>query len=77
MSTLNIFRTMTDRKDENGNLLPDEMRLMDFVRKLRSTSLGELPKLINILKGDLPIVGDGDIIAITKNCLDFTRALAD
>lgn len=55
--TLYKFRTMTDRKDENGNFLPDEMRLTNFGRKLRSTSLDELPELINILKGDMSVVG--------------------
>lgn len=51
------FRTMTDEKDENGNLLPDEVRLTPFGKKLRSTSLDELPELINIFKGDMSIVG--------------------
>lgn len=51
------FRTMTDKKDENGNLLPDEIRLTGFGKKLRSTSLDELPELFNILKGDMAVVG--------------------
>ena len=51
------FRTMTDKKDENGNLLPDEIRLTDFGKKLRSTSLDELPEFLNILKGDMSFVG--------------------
>lgn len=51
------FRTMTDKKDENGKLLPDEERLTKFGQLLRSTSLDELPELINILKGDMSIVG--------------------
>ncbi len=51
------FRSMTDSRDENGNLLPDDKRLTSFGRKLRSTSLDELPELINILKGDMSIVG--------------------
>ena len=51
------FRTMTNEKDENGNLLPDEMRLNKFGSFLRSTSLDELPELFNILKGDMAIVG--------------------
>lgn len=51
------FRSMTDQKDENGNLLPDEVRLTSFGKKLRSTSLDELPELFNILKGDMSIVG--------------------
>ncbi len=55
--TLYKFRTMTDKKDENGNLLPDDKRLTKFGKFLRSTSLDELPELINILKGDMAIVG--------------------
>lgn len=55
--TLYKFRTMTDKKDENGELLPDEQRLTKFGKWLRSTSLDELPELINILKGDMAIVG--------------------
>lgn len=51
------FRSMTDKKDGAGNLLPDEVRLTGFGRKLRSTSLDELPELFNILKGDMSIVG--------------------
>ena len=51
------FRTMTDERDENGNLLPDEVRLTKFGRLLRSTSLDELPELWNIFKGDMSIVG--------------------
>lgn len=51
------FRTMTDARDENGNLLPDEVRLTKFGRILRSTSLDELPELFNILKGDMSVVG--------------------
>ncbi len=51
------FRSMTSETDENGNLLPDEVRLTSFGKKLRSTSLDELPELFNILKGDMSIVG--------------------
>ena len=51
------FRSMTDEKDENGDLLPDEVRLTSFGKKLRTTSLDELPELWNILKGDMSIVG--------------------
>lgn len=51
------FRTMTDAVDEDGNLLPDEQRLPVFGKKLRSTSLDELPELLNIIKGDMSIVG--------------------
>ena len=51
------FRSMTDDRDENGELLPDEDRLPSFGKKLRSTSLDELPELVNIFKGDMSIVG--------------------
>lgn len=51
------FRSMTDARDETGNLLPDEQRLPAFGQKLRSTSLDELPELLNILKGDMAVVG--------------------
>lgn len=51
------FRTMTDEKDENGNLLPDEVRLTKFGKWLRSTSLDELPEVFNILKGDMSLIG--------------------
>lgn len=55
--TLYKFRTMTDKRDENGKLLPDSERLTKFGKFLRSTSLDELPELFNILKGDMAIVG--------------------
>ncbi len=55
--TLYKFRTMTDERDEAGVLLPDSIRLTKFGRFLRSTSLDELPELLNILKGDMSIVG--------------------
>ena len=51
------FRTMTDEKDADGNLLPDEIRLTKFGKLLRSTSLDELPELFNILMGDMSIIG--------------------
>jgi len=51
------FRSMTDARDENGDLLPDEVRLTKFGKLLRSTSLDELPELWNIFKGDMSIVG--------------------
>ena len=51
------FRTMTDTRDENGNLLPDEVRLTKFGRALRATSLDELPEVFNILKGEMSLVG--------------------
>ena len=54
---LHKFRTMTNRKDSNGQLLADEQRLTSFGKLLRSTSLDELPELWNILKGDMSLVG--------------------
>ena len=51
------FRSMTDERDENGNLLPDEVRLTSFGKKLRSTSLDELPELLNVVKGDMSFIG--------------------
>lgn len=55
--TMYKFRTMTDERDKNGELLPDEVRLTNFGKKLRSTSIDELPELFNIFKGDMAIVG--------------------
>ena len=55
--TMYKFRTMTDERDENGKLLPDSLRLTKFGKRLRSTSLDELPELFNILKGDMSFVG--------------------
>ena len=65
------FRTMTCEKDEKGNLLPDEKRLTKYGKILRSTSLDELPELINILKGDMTLVGPRpqlvrDMVFMTK-----------
>ena len=51
------FRSMTNARDENGELLPDEVRLTSFGKKLRASSLDELPELFNILKGDMSVVG--------------------
>lgn len=51
------FRTMTDKRDEHGELLPDEERLTKFGKFLRATSLDELPEAINILKGDMSVIG--------------------
>lgn len=55
--TMYKFRTMTDEKDDKGKLLPDNIRLTKFGKFLRSTSLDELPELINILKGDMSLIG--------------------
>lgn len=55
--TLYKFRTMTDQKDKNGNLMPDAIRLTKFGERLRATSLDELPEAWNILKGDMSVVG--------------------
>lgn len=55
--TLCKFRTMTDERDEKGELLPDEVRLTRFGKLLRATSLDELPELFNILKGDMSVIG--------------------
>ena len=51
------FRTMTDQRDEKGELLPDTIRLTSFGKKLRATSLDELPELFNVLKGDMAVIG--------------------
>ena len=55
--TMYKFRTMTDERDEKGELLPDSIRLTKFGKMLRSTSLDELPELFNIFKGDMSVVG--------------------
>ncbi len=51
------FRTMSNAKDKNGNLLPDEVRINNYGKFLRSTSVDELPELLNILKGDMSVIG--------------------
>lgn len=63
------FRTMTDARDENGELLPDEVRLTKFGKMLRSTSLDELPEAFNIVKGDRGIIGT------TKKNIDFSSVV--
>lgn len=69
------FRTMSCEKDRDGNLLPDEQRLNRYGKFLRSTSLDELPELINILLGQMSIVGERGIIETTKNNADFSRVV--
>ena len=63
------FRTMTNEKDANGELLPDEQRLTHFGKLLRSTSLDELPELYAILTGRMAVCGDGAIIGINIKSL--------
>lgn len=70
------FRTMTDERDEHGELLPDDIRLTKFGKWLRNTSLDELPEAFNIIKGDMSVVGERDIIGATKKNVDFTQFLA-
>ena len=63
------FKSMNNKKDENGNLLPDETRLTSYGKFIRNTSLDELPELINILKGDMAIVGPRPLLVryLTRN----------
>ena len=61
--TLCKFRTMTDKKDVNGELLPDSVRLTGFGKTLRATSMDELPELFNILKGDMSIIGPRPLLS--------------
>ncbi len=69
------FRTMTNAKDAQGRLLPDEVRLVPYGKFLRSTSLDELPFIWNIVKGDLAICGERDIIVTTKKNIVFSRVV--
>lgn len=69
------FRTMTNERDENGALLPDEQRLTSFGKLLRSTSLDELPEIFLILSGRLSICGERDIIVTTKKNIVFSRVV--
>lgn len=69
------FRTMSNAKDQNGNLLPDDQRLGKYGALLRATSLDELPELWNILKGDMALVGDGCIIETTRKSIDFSKVV--
>lgn len=70
------FRTMSNKRDKDGNLLPDAERLNGYGRFLRKTSLDELGELINILCGDMAIVGERGIIEATKKNIDFSRVVA-
>ncbi len=80
--TLCKFRTMTDERDENGQLLPDSVRLTSFGKFLRSTSLDELPELFNIFKGDMSIIGPRPLLVsylpwyTEEEFLDWDRRLA-
>ncbi len=65
------FKSMNDKKDEQGNLLPDQLRLSSFGRFIRKTSLDELPQLINVLKGDMSLVGPRPLL---PQYLPFYRA---
>ena len=68
------FRSMTSQKDADGNLLPDEVRLTGFGKKLRATSLDELPELINIVKGDMSIVGPRPLLVQYLPLYNATQA---
>lgn len=67
---------MSNKKDREGRLLPDAARLNGYGRFLRSTSLDELPSLLNVLKGDLALVGERGIIEATKKNMVFSRVVA-
>ena len=70
------FRSMDNRKDKNGNLLPDDIRLNKYGRLLRKTSLDELPEAFNIIMGDMSVIGERGIIEATKKNIDFSRVVA-
>lgn len=69
------LRTMSNARDINGDLLPDEQRLGRYGKFIRSTSLDELPSLVNIVLAQLSIVGERDIIVTTKKNIVFSRVV--
>ena len=69
------FRSMSNAKDQDGELLPDTERLTKFGRFLRATSLDELPEAFNILLGHMSVIGVGCIIETTKKSIDFSRVV--
>lgn len=68
------FKSMNNKRDENGELLPDEVRLTNYGRFIRNTSLDELPELINILKGDMAIVGPRPLLVRYLTRYNATQA---
>ncbi len=71
--TVYKFRTMTEERDENGNLLPDEKRITKLGKILRATRLDELPQLINVIKGDLSLIGPRPVPPEVFNSADFFK----
>lgn len=71
--TVYKFRTMTEERDENGNLLPDEKRITKVGKILRATRLDELPQLINVIKGDLSLIGPRPVPPEVFNSADFFK----
>lgn len=69
------FRSMTNARDTDGNLLPDDVRLTKFGRLLRSTSMDELPEAWNTFMGSMSVIGGGRIIVTTKKSIDFSRVV--
>ena len=67
------FKTMTDEKDQNGNLLPDEKRLTKMGKFVRKTSLDELPQLFNVLKGDMSFIGPRPLLVYYLPCYNETE----